>query len=80
MQPNMPYAQLVLGLALARTGHADQVKQILETLEKAAPDLAKQLSEAMKAGGGTGGDKKEEPAAKEKPKSGDSKDHPPAAK
>jgi len=88
MRPDLLYAQLVKGLVFARTGRADQAKQILETLQKSAPDLARQLEEALNAGG-TGGEKKDEPAGgekkdapagPEKPPSGDQPATPPPAK
>ncbi len=88
MRPDMPYALLVKGLVLLRTGHADQAKQILETLQKSAPDMARQLTEALNAGGTggekkdepAGGEKKDEPAGPEKPPSGDQPATPPPAK
>jgi len=49
MQPGLPEACYVLGLAYHRTGRKEQAEQMVEFLQKTKPELAKKLQETMKA-------------------------------
>jgi serine protease Do len=48
MQPGLPYAQYVMGLALHRMGRRDEAEQLVEMLQKTDPDLSKKLRETIK--------------------------------
>ena len=49
MQPGLPYAYYVMGMALHRTGRKEQAEQIVEMLQKTDADLSNKLREAIKA-------------------------------